>query len=157
MGKALVLAMLLLFGGSASAREAAPAAEDPGLEQRVMAVAAELRCLVCQNQSIAESDSDLAKDLRDQVREQLRQGWDERDVVDFMVARYGDFVLWRPPFKLATLLLWFGPLLLLIAGLVALYYRLVRERDAGGTELSDAERARAARMLEFRSDKEMAP
>jgi cytochrome c-type biogenesis protein CcmH len=154
MGKALALALLLLFGGSAWAKEAAPAAADPELEQRVMAIAAELRCLVCQNQSIAESDSDLAKDLRDQVREQLRQGQGERDVVGYMVARYGDFVLWRPPFKPATLLLWFGPLLLLAAGLGALYFRLVRERDAGETELSDAERARAARMLEFRSDKE---
>jgi len=148
MGKALVLAFLLLLGGAAWAKEAAPAAADPLLEERVMAIAAELRCLVCQNQTIAESDADLAKDLRNQVREKLLAGQSERDIMDYMTARYGDFVLWRPPFKPITLLLWLGPVLLLLAGLLALYYRLARARDAGGIELSEAERARAALLLD---------
>ena len=148
MGKALVLAFLLLLGGAAWAKEAAPAAADPLLEERVMAIAAELRCLVCQNQTIAESDADLAKDLRNQVREKLLAGQSERDIMDYMTARYGDFVLWRPPFKPITLLLWLGPVLLLLAGLLALYYRLVRARDAGAIELSEAERARAALLLD---------
>jgi len=148
VGKALVLALLLLLGGAAWAKEAAPAAADPLLEERVMAIAAELRCLVCQNQTIAESDADLAKDLRNQVREKLLQGQSERDIMDYMTARYGDFVLWRPPFKPITLLLWLGPVLLLLAGLLALYYRLARARDAGAIELSEAERARAALLLD---------
>ena len=154
MGKALVLTFLLLLGGAAWGREAAPAAADPQLEEQVMAVAAELRCLVCQNQSIAESDSDLAKDLRDQVREKLRQGQSERDIIDYMIARYGDFVLWRPPFKLTTLLLWLGPVLLVLAGLIVLFYRLARERDGGEIELSEAARARAAQLLESRTEME---
>jgi len=148
MGKALVLAFLLLLGGAAWAKEAAPAAADPLLEERVMAIAAELRCLVCQNQTIAESDADLAKDLRNQVREKLLAGQSERDIMDYMTARYGDFVLWRPPFKPITLLLWLGPVLLLLAGLLALFYRLARARDAGEIELSEAERARAALLLD---------
>ena len=148
MGKALVLAFLLLLGGAAWAKEAAPAAADPLLEERVMAIAAELRCLVCQNQTIAESDADLAKDLRNQVREKLLAGQSERDIMDYMTARYGDFVLWRPPFKPITLLLWLGPVLLLLAGLLALYYRLARARGAGAIELSEAERARAALLLD---------
>jgi len=148
MGKALVLAFLLLLGGAAWAKEAAPAAADPLLEERVMAIAAELRCLVCQNQTIAESDADLAKDLRNQVREKLLAGQSERDIMNYMTARYGDFVLWRPPFKPITLLLWLGPVLLLLAGLLALYYRLARARGAGAIELSEAERARAALLLD---------
>jgi len=154
MGKALVLIFLLLLGSAAWARQAALAAADPRLEEQVMAIAANLRCLVCQNQSIAESDSDLAKDLRDQVREKLRQGQSARDIIDYMIARYGDFVLWRPPFKLTTLLLWLGPVLLVLAGLIVLFYRLARERDGGEIELSEAARARAAQLLETRTEME---
>ncbi len=154
MGKALALALLLLLGGAAWAKEAAPAAADPALELRVMAIAAELRCLVCQNQTIAESDADLAKDLRNQIREKLQQGQSERDIVDYMVARYGDFVLWRPPFKPITLLLWLGPVLLLAAGLLALLYLLARQRDAREVELSEADRARAVLLLDTRDEME---
>jgi len=96
----------------------------PDLDQRVAAIAAELRCLVCQNQSIAESNADLAVDLRRQIREQLKEGRSERDVLDFMVQRYGDFVLYRPPVKASTWLLWFGPFGLLLAGLALLFARL---------------------------------
>ena len=154
MGKALALAFLLLLGGAAWAKEAAPAAADPLLEERVMAIAAELRCLVCQNQTIAESDADRAKDLRNQIREKLQQGQSQRDIIDYMIARYGDFVLWRPPFKPITLLLWLGPVLLLAAGLLALLYLLARQRDAGEVELSEAERARAVRLLDSREEME---
>lgn len=152
MRKVLALAFCLLVSGVGWARQAAPAAEDPQLEQRVMALAAELRCLVCQNQSIAESNADLAKDMRQQIREKLARGESEADVVAYLTARYGDFVLWRPPFKPTTLLLWLGPALLIGVGLIAFLRRLARERAAGEIELSEAERARAARLLESRGE-----
>lgn len=154
MAKSLVLALLLLLGGAAWGREAAPAADDPRLEERAMAIAAQLRCPVCQNQTIAESDADLAKDLRNQIREQLRQGKSETDVVGYMTARYGDFILWRPPFKSTTLLLWLGPPLLVLLGLIGLFYRLAREREDGEIDLSDAEHARAGMLLESRTETE---
>lgn len=147
VSRLILFLLLTVLGGSAWAKEAAPAAEDPVLESRVMELSAELRCLVCQNQSLADSNAPLAVDLRNQIREQMKQGMSERDIIDFMVARYGDFVLFRPPFKLATLLLWSGPLLLLVAGLAALFYRLSRRRAAAEVELSAAERARAAELL----------
>ena len=110
----------------AAAREAAPATADPALEARVMRVASELRCLVCQNETIAGSHAELAVDLRNQVREMLRQGQTEQQVFDYMTARYGDFVLYRPPVKSTTLLLWYGPPLMLGAGLLALWLLLRR-------------------------------
>jgi cytochrome c-type biogenesis protein CcmH len=99
---------------------------EPELEQRVLALAAELRCLVCQNQTIAESNAELAVDLRNQVREMLRRGQSERAIVDHMTARYGDFVLYRPPLKGSTAPLWFGPPLALVAGSVGLWWVLRR-------------------------------
>ena len=104
-----LLAMLLtVFGATAGAAEAQPTAVDPALEARVMAIAAELRCLVCQNQTIADSSAELAVDLRRQVREMLQQGKSQHDILEFMTARYGDFVLYRPPLKNSTALLWLG-------------------------------------------------
>lgn len=130
-------------------------AENPTLEKRVHDLATELRCLVCQNQTLADSNAPLAVDLRNQIRERLQQGASERDIIGFMVERYGDFVLYRPPFKATTLLLWAGPMLLVIAGLAALYYRLARRRrEAGKPELSGAERARAAALLSGTADAE---
>ena len=120
------MAALLLAAGPLQAREAAPATADPVLEDRVMRVANELRCLVCQNETIAASHADLAVDLRNQVREMLRQGRSEREVFDYMTARYGDFVLYRPPLKSSTALLWFGPPLLLVAALGMLWLMLRR-------------------------------
>jgi cytochrome c-type biogenesis protein CcmH len=119
---ALLLALPLL----ALAKEAAPAADDPVLEARVMRIAAELRCLVCQNQTIADSHADLAQDLRRQVREMIQQGRSDAEILEFMTARYGDFVLYRPPVKGTTLLLWFGPVLLLGGGFVVLMIVLRR-------------------------------
>ena len=149
----LVVAAMLSLGCPAWAGEAAPVAADPALEARVNALANELRCLVCQNQTLADSNAPLAVDLRNQIRERLRQGASERDIIGFMVDRYGDFVLYRPPFKATTLLLWAGPMLLMIAGLAALYYRLARRRrEVGKPELSGEERARAAALLSGKAD-----
>ena len=142
-----VLLLILAFARPAWGGEAAPAAADPALEERVTALATELRCLVCQNQTLADSNAPLAVDLRNQIREKMQQGASERDIVDYMVARYGDFVLYRPPFKATTVLLWAGPILLMIAGLAALYFRLARRRAEPKTELSEEERARAAALL----------
>ena len=133
--------LLLLFCGLAAAQE------DPALEKRVHDLSSELRCLVCQNQTLADSSAPLAVDLRNQVREQLKSGKSERDVIDFLVARYGDFVLYRPPLQANTVLLWLGPFLLLVAGLALLVWRL-RRRRVPEAELSEADRARAARLLE---------
>jgi cytochrome c-type biogenesis protein CcmH len=108
------------------AKEALPAAADPVLEARVMRIASELRCLVCQNQTIADSHADLAQDLRRQVREMLQRGDTDQQVADYMTARYGDFVLYRPPLKASTALLWFGPTLLMVAGLAGLVFVLWR-------------------------------
>lgn len=132
---------LILFCGLAVAQE------DPALEKRVHDLASELRCLVCQNQTLADSSAPLALDLRNQVREQLRSGKSERDVIDFLVSRYGDFVLYRPPLKASTVLLWVGPFVLLAAGFAILALRL-RRRPASRPELSEADRARAAKLLE---------
>jgi cytochrome c-type biogenesis protein CcmH len=148
VARALVVLLALAWLAQAGAKEAAPAAADPALEARVMALASELRCLVCQNQTIADSNADLAVDLRGQVREKLRQGQSDAQIIDFMVARYGDFVLYRPPLKGTTLLLWFGPLLLLAAGVIALFYRLARRRPSADAPLAPADAERARRLLE---------
>jgi len=132
---------LILFCGLAVAQE------DPVLEKRVRDLSSELRCLVCQNQTLADSHAPLAVDLRNQVREQLKSGKSERDVIDFLVARYGDFVLYRPPLKGNTLLLWAGPFILLAFGLLLLFLR-IRRKVPAEPELSEADRARAAKLLE---------
>jgi len=126
MRKFLWAAVLACVAFGAAAKDAADVAADPVLEKRTLAVAAELRCLVCQNQTIADSNADLAIDLRNQVREMLRSGKSEREIVDYMTARYGDFVLYRPPVKTSTALLWFGPALLMLGGLVTLWLVLRR-------------------------------
>jgi cytochrome c-type biogenesis protein CcmH len=148
------LLLLVALSSAAIAGEATPAAADPALEERVIAVAQELRCLVCQNQTLADSNAPLAVDLRDQIRERMRQGASERAVVDYMVARYGDFVLYRPPLKATTVLLWAGPVLLAIAGLAALFINLARRRRASRAELSAEERTRAQRLLAGDGDAE---
>ena len=139
---------LILFCGLAMAQEPATMnREDQALEKRVRDLSSELRCLVCQNQTLADSHAPLAVDLRNQVREQLKSGKSERDVIDFLVARYGDFVLYRPPLKGNTLLLWAGPFILLAFGLLLLFLR-IRRKVPAEPELSEADRARAAKLLE---------
>lgn len=145
-----LLALLLALGAAATAAdEAKPTVLDPVAESRTMALAAELRCLVCQNQTIADSNADLAVDLRREIREQVKAGKTDGEILDFMTARYGDFVLYRPPLKATTVLLWFGPALLFVVGFVVLFrvLRGRRERVAADRPLSDAERARAEALL----------
>ena len=147
MRSLFVAVAMLLAVHCAWAAEAAPAAGDAQVEKRVTTLSEELRCLVCQNQSLADSNADLAVDLRNQVREKVQQGMSDRQIVDYMVARYGDFVLYRPPVKMTTLLLWFGPLLLVLIG-VAVLYRTVKMRSAADhPQLSDADHERAQRLL----------
>jgi len=123
-----LLVMPLLLATELYAKEAEPTAEDPALEKRVNEIASELRCLVCQNQTIADSHAELAVDLKNQVREMVREGQDQEQIVAYMVQRYGDFVLYRPPVKNTTILLWVGPFLLLVIGLVVLVVSL-RKRN----------------------------
>ncbi len=135
--------------GLALAGEAAPAPDDPALERRVLAVSAELRCLVCQNQTIADSNAELAVDLRKRVREMMRNGSTEDDVIEYMVARYGEFVLYRPRLRVETALLWFGPALLMMLSLgVAIGIVLRRRQSARPAILSTEERAAARNLLE---------
>lgn len=122
---AICAAIVCAFHG-AEATEARPASDDPALEARVQAIASELRCLVCQNQTIADSNAGLAFDLRNQVREMLAQGRTNAEIIEFMTQRYGDFVLYRPPVKASTWLLWFGPFLMAISGIVILLLVLRR-------------------------------
>ena len=133
-----LLALCLVLPRFAAAKEAAPASDDPVLEARVMRISSELRCLVCQNQTIADSHADLAQDLRNQVRDMLRQGQSEQQIIDYMTARYGDFVLYRPPVRGATFLLWFGPAVLMVGGLAALVL-VLRRRSRLGNEHFDPE------------------
>lgn len=149
MSRALMLSLALLAGASglACAGEAKPAVGDPALEARVLKLSENLRCLVCQNQSIAESNAELAQDLRGQVREQLAAGKSEQQVVDYLVARYGDFVLYKPPVNRVTLLLWAGPGLLALAGIGWLLFRLKRRQHEPAPHLSAAEHARAQALL----------
>jgi len=146
--KRMTAVLLLVLALPAYANEAAPAAQDPALEQRVMRLTAELRCLVCQNQSLADSHADLAIDLRNQVRSQMRAGKSDAEIREFMVARYGDFVLYRPPLKSTTALLWAGPFVLLAAGGLVLGFYLRRRRQRlTESELTPEQRARAEALL----------
>ncbi len=116
-------------------------------EQTYQGLISELRCLVCQNQTIADSNADLAKDLRRQVYEMLRQGKGRQEIVDFMTQRYGDFVMYRPPFSAKTLLLWLGPVLFVAAGLAALVV-VSRRRRTAAEGLTPEKRARIDALLE---------
>lgn len=122
----LLMLCLPLF---AYAGEAQDLAEDPVLEKRMVGLAEKLRCLVCQNESLASSHAELAEDLRREVREQMRKGMSDQEIVDYLVARYGDFVLYEPPMKSYTVLLWFGPFALLLIGLGVLGYQLRKRRE----------------------------
>jgi cytochrome c-type biogenesis protein CcmH len=147
MVKLALLLIGLALSSALHANEAAPAAADPQLEKRVMRLAEELRCLVCQNQTIADSNAPLAVDLREQVREQMRKGASDDQIVDYLVARYGDFVRYRPPLKATTVLLWFGPPLLLLVGFAVLLRRLRMRRGEPSDALTETDRARAAALL----------
>jgi cytochrome c-type biogenesis protein CcmH len=129
--KRIALTIALAFACAAGfAKEAMPLAEDPVVEQRLIAISEDMRCLVCQNESLAASRADLAQDLRRELREQIRAGRSDEEIKQFMVSRYGDFVLYRPPVKPTTWLLWGGPFALLIAAFAAfiVYLRRVMRR-----------------------------
>ena len=145
--------LLLVLALPAYAKEAAPAAPDPALDQRVMRLTAELRCLVCQNQSLADSHADLAIDLKNQVRSQMQAGKSDAEIRDYMVARYGDFVLYRPPLKPTTALLWAGPFVLLAGGGLALGFYLRRRRERlAESELTPEQRVHAEALLRARRE-----
>jgi len=143
--------MLALAAAAAQAKEAPPAVADPELEKRVMTLSEELRCLVCQNQTLADSHAELAVDLKNQVREKLAAGMSDKDVIDYMVERYGDFVLYRPPVKGTTWVLWFGPFLLLGGGIAMLLVKLAKRRGAEDA-VPDTDLRRAASLLEGKND-----
>ncbi len=147
--RALMLCFALTVTGAVLANEAAPLAADVVVEKRLIEISEELRCLVCQNETIAASQADLAQDLRREIRTLIGEGKTDKEILDFMVVRYGDFVLYRPPVKPTTWLLWGGPFLLLAAGVFALI-RFLRRRakEAAAPALSEEERRRAAALLD---------
>lgn len=142
--------LLLVACTSVLAKDAVLLAEDPVVEQRLIAISEELRCLVCQNESLAGSRADLAMDLRRELRNLIKQGKTDAEIREFMVSRYGDFVLYRPPVKPSTWLLWLGPFGLMVAGLVALFVYLRRRNSevAASTGLTEEESKRAEALLQ---------
>src|SRR5258707_8595063 len=121
-----IILAVFCFAGLMVAKEAQPN-EDPKIEQRMKALTEQLRCLVCQNETLADSRADLAEDLRREIREQMKAGKSDREIIAFLTQRYGDFVLYNPPVKATTYLLWFGPFVLLLGGTLLLY-RYVKHR-----------------------------
>lgn len=145
----LAFFLVLQFNLVTYANEATPLAEDPAVEQRLVVIAEELRCLVCQNESLAGSRADLAMDLRREVRSLIKSGKTDAEIKEFLVSRYGDFVLYRPPVKPTTWLLWFGPLLLLVGALwilISIVRRNQRQKDT--PVLDDIQRAKAQALLQ---------
>lgn len=145
----LLLISLWLVGGAAQANTAVDLAEDPVVEQRLIAISEELRCLVCQNESLAGSRADLANDLRREIRTLIKDGRSDTEIMDFMVSRYGDFVRYRPPVKPLTWALWFGPAALLLLAGWALW-RMVRNNRRAATAsatLTPEQQARAQALL----------
>jgi len=144
----LFVLILLIPSIAAAAYEASPLAENPQAEARLKALAVELRCLVCQNQTLADSNAPLAEDLRREVREMIAKDMSDKEIIDFLVTRYGDFVLYRPRWKASTTLLWVGPFLLLGGGATALVLALRRrQKKFADVELSEAEHNRVAQLL----------
>lgn len=157
--KSAIIQLLLLMSLSSVviAQEARPVADDPELEKRVLKLSQELRCLVCQNETLADSRADLAVDLRNQVREQMRAGKSDQEIVAFLTERYGDFVLYRPPVKPTTYLLWFGPFILLLGAFLFLYRHLKQRRKLISDDpLSAEDRRRASELLKSTPGKETA-
>jgi cytochrome c-type biogenesis protein CcmH len=139
--RAALLALLLLLSGAALAQSAEVERPDPATEARMKALAEELRCLVCQNQTIADSSAPLALDLRNQIRGQIAAGRSDDQIRDYMVQRYGDFVLYKPPFKATTAVLWLGPFVLVVLG-AFLFLGIVRRRRGAAQPPAVPEKAR---------------
>ena len=149
----IVALLLALSTLQVQAKEAVPLAQDETTEKRLVDISAELRCLVCQNESLSASHAELANDLRREIRTLIKDGKSDSEIMDFMVSRYGDFVRYRPPLKGSTVLLWFGPALLLAGGLGALLLTLRRRNAAqGATALSADELRQAERLLNAKDD-----
>lgn len=143
----ILLAALVLAVSPAFAQE--PQLADPALEQRARDLSREIRCVVCQSQSVADSDADIAQELRVLIREQIAAGKSDQEIRDYLVARYGDFVLFDPPFKASTYVLWIGPfaILLFAAVGVAIFFRRRAEEPARARALSADEHSRVERLL----------
>ena len=141
----LLLCLLPVFSYAGEAKDIAA---DPVLEKRMIGLAENLRCLVCQNESLARSHADLAEDLRREVREQMQKGLSDQEIIDYLVSRYGDFVLYDPPVKRSTLVLWYGPFVLLLVGIGVLVYQLrKRRKQIPEAELSAEDAKLAAELL----------
>jgi cytochrome c-type biogenesis protein CcmH len=151
---ALYLLLLLSMSYPAVAQQARPMAEDPVLEERLMNLSRELRCLVCQNETLADSRADLAVDLRNEIREQMKAGKTDQEIIAFLTARYGDFVLYRPPVKTTTYFLWFGPFVLLLGGLFLLFRYLKQRRQLITEKPLSADQRRDVEALLQASDRE---
>lgn len=161
MKKLLAVALLSMLSLSASLVHAADMAQElaesknrnPVVEKRLINLSEKLRCLVCQNESLASSHAELAQDLRREVREMIEKGMTDKQITDYLVARYGDFVLYDPPVKESTMLLWYGPFGLLLAGLAVLFYQLRKRRSTvPETRLTPEAQQRAAALLNDEKD-----
>ena len=151
--KYILMLLICLLPTFSYAGEAKDLAEDPVLEKRMIGLAENLRCLVCQNESLASSRSDLATDLRQEVREQMKKGMSDKEIIDYLVSRYGDFVLFDPPMKSYTILLWYGPFALLLIGLIGLVFQLrKRKTEVSDAVLSSEDAQRAAALLNTPKD-----
>ena len=142
-----ILFLVLLWTTSALAGVEVHKFDNPEQEQQYNRLVAELRCLVCQNQNLADSNAELAQDLRQEVYEMIQNGATDQEIVSFMVARYGDFVLYRPPFKSTTAFLWIGPFIILAVGFVILLMFIRKRRQSAAVELDETEQARAQKLL----------
>ena len=143
----ILILVLFSLAAPALAKEAKPV-EDPQIEQRMQALTQQLRCLVCQNETLADSRADLAEDLRKEIREQMKAGKSDQEIIAFLTQRYGDFVLYKPPVKATTYLLWFGPFVLLLGGTLLLYRYLKHRREIIQDQpLTAAEHKRAEELL----------
>ena len=141
----LFLGFAMTGVGLAQSNTAPSVSDNPALEKKVLEVSNELRCLVCQNQTIADSNADLAVDLKNQVRQQLSEGRSKQEILKYMAERYGDFVLYKPPFNAATVMLWVGPFLLMLLGLILLVRQIKQRKQELAQETfstQDIERAR---------------
>ena len=160
MTRNFILVALLVFAFISPvvrADQAQPLGEDPEIEKRLAKLSQELRCLVCQNETLADSRADLAEDLRREIRLQMKAGKSDKEIIDFLTQRYGEFVLYKPVVAPKTYLLWFGPFVLLIAGLTLLFrYVKTRREMIADVPLTDDEKSRVAELLGSKSEKETA-
>ena len=152
-----LLLVWLVAPALAQVRRERPVIDDPALEQRLKNLSQDLRCLVCQNETLADSRADLAEDLRDEIREQMKAGKSDKEIISFLTARYGQFILYKPQVTPTTYLLWFSPFVLLLAGLAVLFRYIKQRRELiPENPLTSEERRRAEEMLRTDTRKETA-